>query len=278
LSHGTTAAANVPMTSGRELMVRVISAVALAAIALVGALFGGWAAAVVVAMVMAVAHLEWAHVTEHSSWPTAIFTAMLLLAIILFTAGLQPVGLSLAALTVLASAAAGGGVWRPLGALYVSLLAFGVLALRLSPDDGLASLLFALVVVWATDTGAFFAGRAIGGAKLWPRISPNKTWAGAIGGVVAGMVAGLIMLTLLHVQLSMPLVLVAALLSLVAEAGDLFESFVKRQFGAKDSGWLVPGHGGLLDRVDGLSVAIGIAALVGWVHFGADVGRGLLIW
>jgi phosphatidate cytidylyltransferase len=277
LSQETTAAANVPMTSGRELVVRVISAVALAAIALVGALFGGWAAAVVVAVVMAIAHLEWAHITERSSWPTAIFTAGLLLAIVLFTAGLRPVGLSVAALTVVASVV-GGGVWRPLGALYVSLLAFGVLALRLSPDDGLASLLFALVVVWATDTGAFFTGRAIGGAKLWPRVSPNKTWAGAIGGVVAGVVVGLVALTLLHVPLGMPLVLVAALLSLVAEAGDLFESFAKRQFGAKDSGWLVPGHGGLLDRVDGLSVAVGVAAFVGWLHFGADVGQGLLRW
>jgi phosphatidate cytidylyltransferase len=277
LSQETTATANVPMTSGRELVVRVISAVALAAIALVGALFGGWAAAVVVAVVMAIAHLEWAHITERSSWPTAIFTAGLLLAIVLFTAGLRPAGLSVAALTVIASAV-GGGVWRPLGALYVSLLAFGVLALRLSPDDGLASLLFALVVVWATDTGAFFTGRAIGGAKLWPRVSPNKTWAGAIGGVVAGVVVGLIALTLLHVPLSVPLVLVAALLSLVAEAGDLFESFIKRQFGAKDSGWLVPGHGGLLDRVDGLSVAVGVAAFVGWVHFGVDVGQGLLRW
>lgn len=278
MSDETAAAANVPMTSGRELVARVISAIALAAIALLGALFGGWAAAVVVAVVMAVAHLEWAHITERSSWPTAIFTAGLLLAIVLFTAGLHPVGLSVAVLTIVTSIAAGGSVWRPLGALYVSLLAFGVLALRLSPDDGLASLLFALVVVWATDTGAFFAGRAIGGARLWPRVSPNKTWAGAIGGVIAGVAAGLIALTLLRVPLSPALVLVAALLSLVAEAGDLFESFVKRQFGAKDSGWLVPGHGGLLDRVDGLSVAVGVAAFVGWVHSGAEVGQGLLTW
>jgi phosphatidate cytidylyltransferase len=278
LSDETAAAANVPMTSGRELVARVISAIALAAIALLGALFGGWAAAAVVAVVMAVAHLEWAHITERSSWPTAIFTAGLLLAIVLFTAGLHPVGLSVAVLTIVTSIAAGGSVWRPLGALYVSLLAFGVLALRLSPDDGLASLLFALVVVWATDTGAFFAGRAIGGARLWPRVSPNKTWAGAIGGVIAGVAAGLIALTLLRVPLSPALVLVAALLSLVAEAGDLFESFVKRQFGAKDSGWLVPGHGGLLDRVDGLSVAVGVAAFVGWVHSGAEVGQGLLTW
>ncbi|HEY5082047.1 MAG TPA: phosphatidate cytidylyltransferase [Bauldia sp.] len=278
MSDETAAAANVPMTSGRELVARVISAIALAAIALLGARFGGWAAAAVVAVVMAVAHLEWAHITERSSWPTAIFTAGLLLAIVLFTAGLHPVGLSVAVLTIVTSIAAGGGVWRPLGALYVSLLAFGVLALRLSPDDGLASLLFALVVVWATDTGAFFAGRAIGGARLWPRVSPNKTWAGAIGGVIAGVAAGLIALTLLRVPLSAALVLVAALLSLVAEAGDLFESFVKRQFGAKDSGWLVPGHGGLLDRVDGLSVAVGVAAFVGWVHSGAEVGQGLLTW
>ena len=268
---------NAPAAPGRELLARVVSAVALALIALVGALFGGWAAATVIAIVLAIVHLEWANVTDHSPWPTAVFTAGLVIAIAMFTMGLHVGGLTIVALAILAAAAT-WDVWRPLGVLYTSLLGFGLLALRLSPDAGLAAVLFVLAVVTATDTGAFFVGRRIGGAKLWPRVSPNKTWAGAIGGLIAGVIAGFVALALLGVPVSPPLAAIAVVLSIAAEAGDLFESFVKRQFGAKDSGRLLPGHGGLMDRVDGLAVAAGLAAMIGWFHAGADIGRGLLAW
>ncbi len=132
--------------------------------------------------------------------------------------------------------------------------------------------------MWATDTGAFFAGARHCGAKLWPVVSPNKTWAGAIGGLVAGALAGFIVLALRHVAFGLPLAAIVVLLSIASQGGDLFESFVKRRFGAKDSGRLVPGHGGLMDRVDGLAVAAGLAAVIGWLHIAADPGQGLLAW
>ena len=274
MSQGATEERSAP---GRELVTRVASATALALIALIGAVFGGWAAATVIAVVLAIVHLEWANVTEHSPWPTAAFTIGLVVAIAVFTMGLHVGGLAIAALAILAAAAT-RDTWRPLGVLYASLLGFGLLTLRLSADAGLGSVLFVLAIVWATDTGAFFVGRRIGGAKLWPRISPKKTWAGAVGGLVAGIVAGFVVLVLLGVPVSPPLVVIGVALSVAAQAGDLFESFVKRQFGAKDSGRLVPGHGGLMDRVDGLVFAAGLATAIGWFHAGADVGQGLLAW
>ncbi len=157
------------------------------------------------------------------------------------------------------------------------MLGLGLLILRLTPG-GLPAVLVVLAIVWATDTGAFFAGRAIGGAKLAPLVSPNKTWAGAIGGLIVGVAAGLIVAVLADVPLTAPLVVIAALLSVASQGGDLFESWVKRMFGAKDSGTIIPGHGGLMDRVDGLAIAGGVAAIIGWLHAGANVSVGLLQW
>jgi phosphatidate cytidylyltransferase len=135
-----------------------------------------------------------------------------------------------------------------------------------------------LLVVWATDIGGYFAGRGFGGPKLWPRVSPKKTWAGAIGGLVAslGVAAGFAALGL---GKTVPLLLLAAALSSVSQLGDLFESAVKRAFGVKDSSQIIPGHGGLLDRLDGFVFAVVIAALIGFLRHGADgVGRGLMVW
>jgi phosphatidate cytidylyltransferase len=157
------------------------------------------------------------------------------------------------------------------------MLGIGLLILRLTPE-GLHAVLVVLAVVWATDTGAFFAGRGIGGAKLAPQISPNKTWAGAIGGLIVGVIAGAVVAIIAGVPISAPLVIITALLSVVSQAGDLFESWVKRMFGAKDSGTIIPGHGGLMDRVDGLATAAGVAALIGWLHAGPNVAIGLLQW
>jgi phosphatidate cytidylyltransferase len=262
--------------AGNELLVRVLSALALAAIALIGALLGGWATAIVLAVVTAIFHLEWVSLTDRTAFPGAVFTASLVLAIAMTTMGLVLTGLVLVALAVGFSALT-LSPWRPFGVAYAAMLGLGLLVLRLSPQ-GLPAVLVVLAVVWATDTGAFFAGRAIGGAKLAPLISPNKTWAGAIGGLVVGVAAGLIVAALANVPLSAPLLIVAALLSVASQAGDLFESWVKRRFGAKDSGNIIPGHGGLMDRVDGLAVAGGVAAFIGWLHAGPNVSVGLLQW
>jgi phosphatidate cytidylyltransferase len=255
---------------------RIVAGVTLAAIALLGAVLGGWVTAFVLGIVMSIVHLEWAAMTEQSPWPTAVFTVGLVVALAMITLGYPGTGLVIVGLAILTTTAT-MYLWRPLGVLYASMLGVGLLALRNS-DGGLAAVLLLFAVVWATDTGAFFAGRLIGGEKLWPAISPNKTWAGAIGGLVAGVVAGLVAAPLFNVSLSVPLAIIILLVSVASQAGDLFESAIKRWFDVKDSGSIVPGHGGLMDRVDGLTFAAGLAALIGYLHGGGNVAQGLLAW
>jgi phosphatidate cytidylyltransferase len=135
-----------------------------------------------------------------------------------------------------------------------------------------------LLVVWVTDIGGYFAGRGIGGPKLWPRVSPNKTWAGAIGGFAASLAvaAGFAAFGLGKTG---PMLLLGAMLSIVSQLGDLLESAVKRRFGVKDSSHIIPGHGGLMDRLDGFVAAVVVAAILGLLRFGVDgAGRGLMVW
>ncbi len=259
-----------------ELALRVLSAAVLAALALAGAFVGGWAAAVVLIVVASVFHFEWSTLTERSFWPGIVFTLTMAAAIVLIAAGDTWIGLTVVGAGVVVAAAT-LNAWRPVGLVYAAMLGIGLMLLRL-PQLGLPAVLVVLAVVWATDTGAFFTGRAIGGPKLLPLVSPKKTWAGAIGGLVFGIVVGVVVALLARVRLSVLLVIVCALLSVASQLGDLFESWVKRQFGAKDASNLVPGHGGLMDRVDGLAVASGVALVVGWLHGGADLAAGLLLW
>lgn len=262
---------------GSDLVTRILSGMVLAVLALVGAVLGGWVAAFLLGIVTAIVHLEWVSLTDRSPWPAAVFTAGLVVAIAIMPLGLIATGLTIVALAIVAAALT-VDVWRPVGVAYAAVLGIGLLLLRLSPDYGLAAVLVVFAVVWATDSGAFFAGRAFGGARLWPAVSPNKTWAGAIGGFVAGIVGGLLVAGYLGLVPGAFLFTVIASLSVAAQAGDLFESWVKRRFGAKDSGRLVPGHGGFMDRVDGLVFATGLAVLTGWLHEWSDLARGLVVW
>lgn len=168
--------------------------------------------------------------------------------------------------------------WVALGVLYaVAALAASVIV-RLDPVWGFSALMFVLLIVWVTDIGGYFAGRGIGGPKLWPRVSPKKTWAGAIGGLVLslGVAAGF---AWYGIGRLVPLLLLATALTVLSQLGDLFESAVKRRFGVKDSSHIIPGHGGLLDRLDGYVFAIIAAAVIGLLRGGVDgVGRGLMVW
>jgi len=169
--------------------------------------------------------------------------------------------------------------WLAAGVAYAAVLLFAPLILRRDPALGFVALAFLFAVVWATDIAAYFAGRAIGGPKLWPAVSPKKTWAGAIAGTLGGIVAGAVAVELLGVPVPPMLLLVACLLSVAAQAGDLIESAVKRHFGAKDAGSLIPGHGGLMDRLDGFLTAAAAAAMVGLIRAGIEApARGLLVW
>ncbi len=145
------------------------------------------------------------------------------------------------------------------GALYVGLPVFSLLAIRLH-DDGLALSLWAMALVWACDSGAFFVGRQFGGPKLAPAISPAKTWSGLIGGIAAATLLAVVM----HVYHGLPMFLVIAtpLLAVLAQMGDLFESWLKRRAGVKDSGNVLPGHGGVMDRLDGIVPVAPVAAFL----------------
>jgi phosphatidate cytidylyltransferase len=169
--------------------------------------------------------------------------------------------------------------WLAAGVGYAAVLLFAPLILRRDPTLGFAALAFLFAVVWATDIAAYFAGRALGGPKLWPAVSPKKTWSGAIGGTLGGIAAGVLTVKLLGLSVAPMLVLVAGLLSAAAQAGDLIESAVKRHFGAKDAGSIIPGHGGVMDRLDGFLTAAAAAAMVGLIRGGLDApARGLLVW
>jgi len=157
--------------------------------------------------------------------------------------------------------------WKIAGYLYVCIPAASLIWLRNNQmmndtNAGIGLVLYVMLVVWATDIGAYFAGRRIGGPKLAPVISPNKTWAGLGGGIVAAAIAGGICSSFTHYPPSFIAAMdLAIVLAIISQCGDLFESWLKRRVGAKDSSTLIPGHGGLLDRVDGLVFALPVFAL-----------------
>lgn len=265
---------------GNDLAVRIASAAVLAVIALAGAWFGGIVAGLVLALFSAVVYLEWSGVTGTSRavpplvMPVAIAAAMI-------AAGLDhwEVALGIALAALMLAAVASRTIWQPLGVFYALAFGLSILALRLSPGFGFVAIIFLFAVVWATDTGAYFAGRLLGGPKLWPAVSPKKTWSGAIGGLVAALAAGATAAALSGISVTPALIVVALALSVASQAGDLAESSLKRLFGVKDSGNIIPGHGGLMDRVDGLIFASTVAAAIGWSHGGAArLAEGLLAW
>ncbi len=169
--------------------------------------------------------------------------------------------------------------WMIAGLAYALVVLLAPIALRRDPEFGFVAILFLCAVVWSTDIAAYFAGRALGGPKLWPAVSPKKTWSGAIGGTLGGIATGLAVVTAAGVAIGSGLVIVAFGLSVVSQGGDLLESAIKRRFGAKDSSQLIPGHGGLMDRLDGFLTAAAAAVMVGLLRGGLEgPARGLLVW
>jgi phosphatidate cytidylyltransferase len=158
---------------------------------------------------------------------------------------------------------------RMAGVPYVGLAALALVWLRYDPGAGRANVLFVVLMVWASDIGAYAVGRFAGGPKLAPRISPGKTWSGAIGGVATAIAVGCVVAG----GPTVAVFAVAATLSVMSQLGDLFESAMKRRFGVKDSGRSIPGHGGLLDRLDGMLAAAPAAGLLAMA-----LGRGSELW
>jgi len=160
-----------------------------------------------------------------------------------------------------------------LGLAYLLPAVSALIWLRDDPQSGLRNVLFVMLVVWASDIGAYCVGRLIGGKRLAPHISPGKTWSGAVGGIASAALVGLIASQIAPGGDAWRGIWVAVLLGVAAELGDLLESALKRQAGAKDSGQFLPGHGGLLDRLDGMLLAAPIAAMLALA-----AGKGMLLW
>jgi phosphatidate cytidylyltransferase len=169
--------------------------------------------------------------------------------------------------------------WCASGLLYGAALLIAPVVLRSDARLGFAAILFVFAIVWLSDIAAYFTGRALGGPKLMPRVSPNKTWSGAIGGTLAGTLGGVLLARYFGTTNLIAIGVVAIVLSLTSQAGDLFESAVKRHFQTKDASHLIPGHGGLMDRLDGFITAALAAVLIGIAHGGMPApARGLMVW
>jgi phosphatidate cytidylyltransferase len=268
-------------TPRSDLLPRVISSIVLAPIILAAVWFGGWPLTILGAAASVVLLLEWLHVTGQD-WrtPIGIWSAIAVAAAVLVAGGwLVPVAIVIAAVGAVVVYTLVQRGWVALGLIYAPLMAISLLALRPDSAFGLAAVVFVLAVVWATDIGAYAAGRTLGGPKLWPAVSPKKTWSGFVGGLIAALIAGVVVALIAGARPGLTLAIVSVVLSLVSQAGDLFESAVKRRFGVKDASHLIPGHGGLMDRVDGLTFAAPVASLIGYIHGGAGhIGEGLLSW
>jgi phosphatidate cytidylyltransferase len=277
-----TAPAAAAEQGSRNLLMRALAAAVLAPIAIAIAYTGGWLWALLVTLATVGLYLEWLLIVGLvREWrATAPGVAALAVAGMCLMAGRLDIALVVLGIGLVAVAALSPERrnWSATGFLYAAAAEIASVMVRLHPDHGFAALFFVLLVVWAADIGGYFAGRAIGGPKLWERVSPKKTWAGAIGGLFLSLaVAG--GFAAFGAGKTGPLLALGAILSVISQLGDLFESAVKRRFGVKDSSHVIPGHGGLLDRLDGFVAAVVAAAIFGFLRGGADgVGRGLMVW
>ena len=264
-----------------ELRLRIASALVLVLIAGGVTVLGDTAFDALWLLAAFVCFHEWAMITLERAGIAELGPALLALLLIVaqpligWSALLAGLALALGAATLFAPPAL--RVWPPLGLLYCAALLLAMIALRHSPPYGMIVIFWLFAIVWASDIAAFFTGRALGGPKLMPRISPKKTWSGFVGGTLAGAALGSLALAVFGVAVHWQHVMIALCLSIASAIGDLGESALKRHFGVKDSGRLIPGHGGLLDRLDGFVAAAICALVIGYARNG-DPATGLLAW
>ncbi|WP_276118435.1 phosphatidate cytidylyltransferase [Pararhizobium qamdonense] len=265
-----------------ELRLRIISGIIMAAVTLGATWVGGTVFELLSVAIAVLVYYEWSTITKLAErdfqgnafgWLSqAVISALILFdgahATLLVLAGFA----AIAAIWVFVRS---GTWWLPGGIVYAGLTGISLSAIRGEADIGLIAMIFIFAVVWATDILAYFTGRAIGGPKLAPRISPGKTWSGAIGGTVCGVIAGVAVFMSYFSLNDVRIPLLALALSISSQIGDLFESYIKRRFGVKDSSKLIPGHGGVMDRVDGLVFACFAALLIALVEVVSSGGQNL---
>jgi phosphatidate cytidylyltransferase len=261
--------------SAHTLRLRVLSALVLAPIGLAAAWFGPPLLSIVVVIAAGLMAWEWGRLCRIG---TPILTGIIVIvvaSVIAAAFGVTRIGLVIAVLgsigTAVASRRSGEAVLVGCGVLWIAVPSIALIWLALDPDPrvGRNTVLWILAVVWATDIGAYAAGRTFGGPRLAPRLSPNKTWSGLIGAVLCAAAVGGIVALFVNSTIVVTILLLSGILAVVAQLGDLAESMVKRHCGVKDSSSLIPGHGGLLDRFDGMLAVIPAVALLSLVGGGS---------
>ncbi len=251
------------------LLLRILSAAFLAPLAVAAAWFGGPLLALLTLLAAALMGWEWGRLTDRGRFgaPGALVAATEVASVSVAALGSPMVALGVLVAGALArlvwpSAERNANLWAGVGTLWIGAGCVGVLWLGADPIAGRATLLWLFVLVWATDSAAYLVGRRAGGPRLAPRWSPKKTWSGALGGVAAAGLVGAMTSKILGFSMASPVFWLSMGLSVAAQAGDLAESAAKRRFGVKDTSGLIPGHGGLLDRLDGLLAAFVAAAVL----------------
>jgi len=270
--------------SGSNLARRVLSAMVLAPLALLTAYLGDWPFALFWGVAALAVLWEWFMLVAGNSYRLVFSTCAGAIAGADFFAwlGRPVVALLMVGLGALATAifsASGRQLWVTLGVGYAGAMLLAPMFIRGDNAYGFAVIVLVFAVVWTTDVLGYFAGRAFGGPKLLPSVSPKKTWSGAIAGAAGAMIVALVVTNLFGSFNVLAILIIAFVLSVLAQFGDLLESWVKRQFGAKDSSQLIPGHGGVMDRLDGFWAAAVAGCLIGMLRGGFDgPARGLLLW
>ena len=275
--------AGVPLTAN-NLLLRVVSAAVLAPLALVAAYIVGLPFALFWGIAALVVLWEWMTLVVGPNYRLLVLSCAAAIAVADFLAWL---GRPVTALFMVGLGALAGAIFAPserrlwviAGAGYAGGMVLAPVFLRADAGFGFAVILLFFAIVWTTDVLGYFAGRAFGGPKLWPAVSPKKTWSGAIAGTVGAVAVALLVAAQFGSFDRIAIIAVALLLSIMAQAGDLFESWVKRRFDAKDSSHIIPGHGGVMDRLDGFWAAAVVGCVVGLLRGGFDEpARGVLIW
>ncbi len=274
--------ARTPASS--ELTLRVVSAAVLAPLAVGVSYVGGWPFFVFWAVAAGGIFWEWRGIlrdpgpTPKGLGECAIAVAGASAMIGRMGAAAAFLGLGMAVEAVVATTAV-FRAWIAAGVLYAGCLLIACVLLRADAGYGFTAMVFLFAIVWTTDILAYFVGRLVGGPRLWPQVSPNKTWSGAVGGLAGAIVAAAVVAYYAHLANPLAAAALALLLSVASQGGDLFESAFKRRFRVKDAGHVIPGHGGIMDRLDGFLAAAVLAAVIGVTRGGLDAAaRGLLVW
>lgn len=251
---------------GSELKTRAISALVMATIAIFGTFFGGQIFVFMVSVAGLLIYFEWSRLTGmNESQPASNFVgwiALLATFASLFFGLKTPMFLSMLiglVTSMLLSQVKYRNIWPAAGVVYAALPVVALSELRGTGFFGLVAILYIFAIVWATDIFAYFFGRRLKGPKLAPKISPGKTWSGALFGLLFGILTGVLIVWLANIDVTWWVILCSSVVSIFSQIGDLFESQIKRRFNAKDSSNLIPGHGGFMDRLDGVIFGVIIA-------------------